>query len=173
MKKKIKRGVAVELYKVLSKMAFGHFNEDDLEKVMANYAELGKVAESYESLMKELGKRLYEGKEQDELQKFNDALNEARRHEEIEKRVAAVEAVKNEYPELFELLNKQMKVEASLKGKEISIEVEPIDRKAFTKAILKAKPDIEQGLFEFFEPFYIEEEKVVENDFSELDELLK
>lgn len=173
MKKTIKRGVAVELHGVLSKMAFGHFNEDDLEKVMANYAELGKVAESYESLMKELGKRLYEGKEQDELQKFNDALRDARKLPEVEKRAVAIEAVKDEYPELFELLVKQMNVEASLRNKDISIEVEPIDRKAFTKAILKAKPDIEQGIFEFFEPFYVEEKKVVENDFSELDELLK
>lgn len=173
MKQTIKRGTAVEMYGVLSKLAFGHFSEEDLEKVMSNYAELGKVADSYESLMKELGKRLYDGKSQDELQEFNAVLGAARRHAELEKRVAAVTAVKEKFPELFELLNKQLSVEASLKSKDVAIEIETIKREDFVKAILKAKPDVEQGLFELFAPFYGEEKDDADADFSELDELLK
>lgn len=171
MKKTITRGQAVSMHAVLAKMAFGHFSDDDLEKMMSNFAELGKVADSYKSLNEELHKRLFDTDSED-YKKFASKVDAAQRLDGMS-RVKAFGIIKEEFPELYETLERKVKVDMNLKEKEVSIELEEIDRKAFVKAMVKGRPDMEQGIFDLFEPMYIEEKKEeVKEDFSELDELL-
>lgn len=172
MKKTITRGQAVSMHAVLGKMAFGHFNDADLEKMMNNFAELAKVAESYQSLNQELHKRLFDT-ESEEYKKFAPKVDAAQRLDGMA-RVKAFGLIKEEYPELYDVLERQIKTDVKLKEKEVSIEIEEIDRKDFTKAIIKGRPNVEQEIFDLFEPMFIEEKKdEVKEDFSELDELLK
>lgn len=171
MKKTITRGQAVSMHAILGKMAFGHFNDSDLEKMMNNFEQLGKVAESYRSLGTELHKRLFDT-ETEEYKKFAPKADAAQRLEGMEK-VKALLIIKEEFPELFAIFERQAQVDANLRTKEVSVELEEIDRKAFVKAMVKGRPDMEQGIFDLFEPMYIEEKKEeVKEDFSELDELL-
>jgi hypothetical protein len=75
--------------------------------------------------------------------------------------------------DLWELLQKQNKVEASLLNKDVEVELTEIDRKTFIKAVLKGKPDIAMAEFDLFADMYVAEEKEeTAEDFSELDELL-
>lgn len=172
MKKTITRGLAVSMHAVLGKMAFGHFNDADLEKMMNNFEQLGKVADSYKSLNQELHKRLFDT-ETEEYKKFAPKVDAAQRLNDMA-RIKAFAIIKEEFPEMYELLERQAKTDAKLREKEVSIELEEIDRKEFIKAIVKGRPDIEQNIFELFEPMFIVEEKKeeVKEDFSELDELL-
>ena len=59
MKKTITRGQAVSMHGILANMAFGYLADDDLEKMMNNFEELTKLAESYKALNQELHKRLF------------------------------------------------------------------------------------------------------------------
>lgn len=173
MKKTITRGQAVSMHAVLGKMAFGHFNDSDLEKMMDNFEQLGKVAESYRSLNQELHKRLFDT-ESEEYKKFEPKVGAAQRLDGMA-RVKAFALIKEEFPEMYETLERQIKTDAKLKEKEVSVEIEEIDRKDFTRAIIKGRPNVEQEIFDLFEPLFIEEEveEEVKEDFSELDELLK
>ena len=172
MKKTITRGQAVSMHAVLGKMAFGHFNDETLEKMMNNFEQLGKVAESYRSLGTELHKRLFDT-ESEEYKKFAPKADAAQRLEGMAK-VKAFALIKEEFPELFAIFERQAQVDANLRMKEVSVDLEEIDRKDFIKAIVKGRPDVEQNVFELFEPMYVEEQKEeVKEDFSELDELLK
>jgi len=176
MKKTITRGQAVSMHAVLGKMAFGHFNDSDLEKMMNNFEQLGKVAESYQSLNRELHKRLFDT-ESEEYKKFEPKVGAAQRLDGMA-RVKAFGIIKEEFPEMYETLERQIKTDAKLKEKEVSIEIEEVDRKDFTRAIIKGRPNVEQEIFDLFEPLFIEEKKEevkeeVKEDFSELDELLK
>lgn len=173
MKKTIKRGIAKAMYEALATLPLGHLSTEDLEKVMDNIVSLSAPYEQYDKLMKELGKRLYDGIDEEEIRKFNNMLSLASKAENIAKAAEIHKAIKAEYGELYELFIKQNKVDASLREKEIEVELTEVDRKAFTKAILKGKPDIAIAEFELFAPMFIEEEKAeVKDDFSELDELL-
>lgn len=174
MKKTITRGLAIWMHERLSGMAFGHFNEDDLEKMMNNYAAIGAVVEEHNKLNDELRKRLYGDLDKKKIEEFNDALRNAQKTKDADKRAAALNEVANAYPDLYALLEKQLRVSGSLRAKEVEIEIEPIDKEAFMIAAIKAKADIPQGAYALFEPLY--EEKKQEDkadDFSELDELLK
>lgn len=171
MKKTITRGQAVSMHAVLGKMAFGHFNDADLEKMMDNFEQLGKVAESYRSLGTELHKRLFDT-ETEEYKKFAPKADAAQRLEGMEK-VKALLIIKEEFPELFAIFERQAQVDANLRMKEVSVDLEEIDRKDFTRAIIKGEPHVKQEIFGLFEPMFIEEKKEeVKEDFSELDELL-
>lgn len=171
MKKTITRGQAVEMHGILAKMSFGYFNDTDLEKMMNNFAELGKVADSYIALNQELHKRLFDTESED-YKKFAPKVDAAQRLTGTA-RVKAFGIIKEDYPGLFETLERQVKTDMKLKEKEVSVEIEEIDRKDFTKAIIKGRPDIEQEIFDIFEPLFPTEEKEeVKEDFSELDELL-
>lgn len=174
MKKTIKRGHAIVMYESLNRLAIGGLEEKMLEAVMDNLINLEKHATHFEKMMKELGKRLYEGVEQERIEEFNAKIQTAQKFVDIEKKVAAIEVVKDKYPDLFDLLAKQMKVEASLKDKDVEVELEIVDKREFSKAVVKANQDLSLATMELFEPMYEKEEvEEKEEDFSELDELLK
>ena len=140
---------------------------------MDNLMELEKVQNQYTKLMEELGKRLYGEYDKEQLEKFNNELREAQSVENLEEKVAALNKVAEVYPELFELLAKQNKVENSLRTKDVEIELTEIDRKPFVKAIMMGNQKASYGLFDIFEPMFLAEKKETETeDFSELDELI-
>lgn len=176
MKKTIKRGIAKAMYEALSTLPLGHLATEELEKVMDNIVALSAPYEQYDKLMKELGKRLYEGIDQEEIQKFNTLLAAASKAQDAAKAVELHKAIKSEYAELYELFIKQNKVDASLRDKDIAVELTEVDKKEFIKAVLKAKPEVSIAEFELFAPMFVEETEKKEEpaeDFSELDELLK
>lgn len=162
MKKTMSRGLAVLLYNQMATMAFGHLNEETLEAVMDNFVNLSKVAEHYQKLMEEMGKRLFEGVDKQKVEDYNAMAQKA-----------SADEMKAAFPDLFALVSKQNTVDASLQSKEIEVELTPVDKKEFVKGVLKGKPSLATAVFDFFEPMYKEEEKVENTDFSELDELLK
>ena len=163
MKKTIKRGLAVLMYNNLSALSFGNLNADLLEKVMLNMDALGEVAERHNKLMQELGKRLNEGVYETRANEYNEAVN----------RGESDEVLKAKYPDLVELAQKQARFSESISTKDVEVDMELMDRKEFTKALIKNNPNVKYGLFALFTPLYLEEKKEDKaDDFSELDELL-
>lgn len=174
MKKTIKRGVANAMYKALAELPLGHLSTEDLGRVMDNMVALSAPYEHYTKLMQELGKRLYDGVDQEKIQKFNEILSSASKAETIEKAVEIHNAARAEYGDIYELYTKQVVVDNSLLNKDIEVELQEIERKPFVMAVLKEKPNVSMASFDLFEPMFIAEENVAtEEDFSELDELMK
>lgn len=175
MERTIKRGQAIAMYESLMTIGLGNLAVDELGKVMDNIMALQPHHEQYQKLMQELGKRLYEGREQEELTAFDRKIRNAQMQDTVAKRVEALEAVKAEYPELYDLLTRQMKVEASLKEKDVRVELTEVDKKAFVAAVLQSRPKASIADVEtLFTPLFPDDEKEEkETDFSELDELME
>lgn len=174
MERTIKRGHAIVMYESLMTLGMGSLVAEELGKVMDNVMALQPHYEMYQKLMQELGKRLYEGKEQEELTAFNEKMKNMQRQEDVVKKAEALEAIKAEYPELYPLFIKQLTVDSNLRDKDIKVELTEVDKKAFVAAILASRPKASIAEVEvFFAPLFAEEEKEeVETDFSELDELM-
>ena len=160
MKKTIKRGVAVILYNMMAKMSFSHLSEETIEAVMDNFMALGKVAEGYQKMLDEMNKRLLEGISKDILDEYNEKT-QTMTEEELEK----------SYPTICPIARKQKKVADAIFNKDIEIELNEVEKEAFVKAVMKGTPNLTVGILENFGIMFKEEKK--EDDFSELDELMK
>ena len=158
MKKTMSREVAVILYNLMAKMNFSHLSEETLEVVMSNYMALGKEAEHCTKMVDELRKRLFDGVDEAELKEYGEKsqeMNEA----ELEKA----------FPAIFPLAIKFNKVYASIYSKDVEVEITEVDKSEFVKGVTKGTPNLVAGILNNFEIMYKKEE----DDFSELDDLLK
>ena len=170
--KKITRQHAIEMFRNLGAMALGHMDEVTLSATLDNFDKFRKVQEDFQKLSEELAKRLYEGKDEEQKQKFFELVMNFERENEIEKRIEIENAMKQN-AEFYELYIKQLKVLTQMLYKEIEIDITEVDKDAFIKGVVNGKRDARvHDIVAFFAPMFKEEEKK-ETDLSELDELLK
>lgn len=170
---KITRNYAIEMFRRMGQMAFGHLSEETLEAVMNNMEALRAVSEQFDKLKEEMGKRLYEGVEKEKLNAFFEILQkmQGKKNEQL---MELDKLARETYPELYELRMKEVRVSLSLVAKEVEVDFKEIDGKEFKKAVLKAQPDTKLADFGWFEPMFKKEKAEDKNeDFSELDELMK
>ena len=170
--KKITRQHAIEMFRNLGAMALGHMDEVTLSATLDNFDKFRKVQEDFQKLSEELAKRLYEGKDEEQKQKFFELVMNFERENEIEKRIEIENAMKQN-AEFYELYIKQLKVLTQMLYKEIEIDITEVDKDAFIKGVVNGKRDARvHDIVAFFAPMFKKEEKK-ETDLSELDELLK
>lgn len=127
---------------------------------MDNFMALGKVAENYQKMLEEMNKRLLEGISKDLLNEYNEKI-QTMTEEELQKA----------YPTVYPIAKKQKKVTDAIFNKEVEIELNEVEKEAFVKAVMKGTPNLAAGILENFGIMFKEEKK--EDDFSELDELMK
>ena len=169
--KKITRQHAIEMFRNLGAMALGHMDEVTLSATLDNFDKFRKVQDDFQKLSEELAKRLYEGKDEEQKQKFFELVMNFERENEIEKRIEIENAMKQN-AEFYELYVKQLKVLTQLLYKEIEIDITEIDKDDFIAGVVKGKKDARvHEIVAFFSPMFKEEEQK-ETDLSELDELL-
>ena len=146
------------MVETLAGMALGYLPSEELEAVMDNFDILKAEVEKLEKMKAELAKRIYQGVDEKRLQAFFDAIQ---KNEDTA-----------EFSDLIPLRNKEIEVLVSLYNKAVDMDIKELDGKEFRKAVLKAQPTTKQAVFEVLTPLFKAEEKP-EDDFSELDALLK
>lgn len=156
--KTITRFHAQKMVETLAGMALGYLPAEELEAVMDNFDILKAEVEKLEKMKAELAKRIYHDVDEKRLQSFFDAVQ---KNEDTA-----------EYSDLIPLRNKEVEVLVSLYNKAVDMDIKELDGKEFRKAVLKAQPTTKQAVFEILTPLFKAEEKP-EDDFSELDTLLK
>ena len=168
--KTITRQHAIEMFRNLGAMALGHMDEVTLSATLDNFDKFRKVQEDYQKLSEELAKRLYEGKDEEQKNKFFELVIKFERAETIEQKIEQEKVMKETYPEFYELYAKQLRVLTQLLHKEIELDITEVDKDAFIAGVVKGKKDAPvHEIVGFFAPMFKEEEKK-ETDLSELDE---
>ena len=168
--KKITRNYAISMFQNLGAMALGHMDDTTLSATLDNFDKFRQVQEDFQKLSQELAKRLYEGKDEEQKQKFFELVVKFEKAETLEQKVEQEKAMKETYPEFYELYAKQLRVLTQLLHKEIELDITEVDKDAFIAAIVKGKKDAPvHEIVAFFAPMFKEEEKVA-TDLSELDE---
>lgn len=145
----------------LGGMALGYLPSEELEAVMDNFDTLKAETEKLEKMKAELAKRIYQGVDEKRLQAFFEADQKNDN-----------EAIQKDYADLLPLRDKEIEVIVSLYNKAVELDIKELDGKEFRKAVLKAQPTTKQAVFEILTPLFKADEKP-QDDFSELDELLK
>lgn len=171
--KKITRQHAIEMFRNLGAMALGHLDETTLSAVLDNFDKFRTVQDDFQKLSQELSKRLYEGKDEEQKQKFFELVVKFEKAETLEQKVEQEKTMKETYPEFYELYAKQIKVLTQMLHKEIEIDITEVDKDAFISGVVKGKKDAPvHEIVGFFAPIFKEEENVA-TDLSELDEYFK
>lgn len=158
MKKTIKREVAVILGDIMAKMKYSHLSEEMVEDVMNNFFEFNREVVHCNNMIEELRKRLFDGVDESALKEYSEASLKMN-GEELEKA----------FPAIYPLAIKFNKVCASIYAKDVEVELTEIDKEEFVKGIMKGTPNITANILDNFGIMY----KQTEDDFSELDELMK
>lgn len=165
MKKTITRHHADLMFRVIGRLPLGNLDTELIEATMDNMTAFGAVSEEITKMTTELSKRLFDGIEQEKLKEYD---------EMAQKEGVTDDALKSAFPELYPLAVKQGKVVASIRNKEVEMEIKEMDKDAFIKGVLAGKAKLSIRDFDIFEPmFKTVEKKKEEEDFSELDELMK
>lgn len=171
--KKITRQHAIEMFRNLGAMALGHLDETTLSATLDNFDKFRKIQEDFQKLSEELAKRLYEGKGEDQKQKFFELVIKFEKAETLEQKIEQEKVMKETYPEFYELYAKQLRVLTQMLRKEVEIDITEVDKDAFISGVVKGKKDAPvHEIVGFFAPMFKEEEKT-ETDLSELDEYFK
>ncbi len=163
MKKTITRHHADLMFRVLGRLPLGNLDTELIEATMDNMTAFGAVSEEITKMTTELAKRLFEGIEQDRLKEYD---------EMAQKEGVTEDALKAAFPDLYPLAIKQGKVVTSIRNKEVEMDIKEMDKDAFIKGVLAGKAKLSIRDFDIFDPMFKEVEKK-EDDFSELDELMK
>lgn len=167
MKKTITRHHADLMFRVIGRLPLGNLDIELIEAAIDNMNAFGAVSEEITKMTTELSKRLFDGIEQERQDEYD---------EMAQKEGVTDDALKSAFPDLYPLVVKQNKVVASIRNKEVDVEIKEIDKDAFIKGVLAGKAKLSIRDFDIFEPMFKTvktEEKKEEEDFSELDELMK
>lgn len=170
---KIRRHIAVMMYQQLGTMALGHLDNETLEAVIDNFNAFRKVAEDFDTLKEELHKRLYVNVADEKKATFFNLVAKYEAERDMEKREAQWEMMQRNFADLLPIYEKHLSVIVSLANKEVDIELTEVDEDEFIKGVVKGAKDAPVlEIRAAFAPMFKKAEKK-NDDFSELDELLK
>lgn len=179
---KLTRNTARALFFNLGQVALRKMDSEVLEIVMSNIETLRKVNNEWESMTKELAKVLYgdvEKMTEDEREAYSTfmegivAYERAVQGNDQTKANELREAAKAINADMFKLYEKQLAVLNKLGSAEIEVDIKPVNWVKFSAGIIKSNDNWSAfGVDAIFNAMYAKEDEV-ENDFSELDELLK
>ena len=161
------------MYQQIGTMALGHLNEETLEAVIDNFNAFRKVAEDFDTLKEELSKRLYANVDESKKNTFFNLIAKYEAERDMQKRAEQWEMMNRNFSDLLPIYEKHLSVIVSLANKEVDIELTEVDEDDFVKGVVKGAKDAPVlDIRAVFAPMFKKAEKK-EDDFSELDELLK
>lgn len=156
--KTITRRNAIAILRRLGVMALGHLDDASLASMIDNIAALEAVARQKNALEMELHKRLFEGVSIDRCKEYDKLME-----------TGDIESVDNYYSDIKAIVERKINAMEKVLAKEVEVDITPVDKASFVKAVLKAQPSTPQAVFASISLIFGEED--AETDFSELDEL--
>ena len=169
---KITRNSAIQMFRTLGTMALGHIEVATLDATMDNYNAFRKVAEDFDKLREELSKRLYHGIDEKRKDDFFAIVEKYERENDADKKAEYI-SIMETYTEIYPIYEKHLIVLASLADKEVEVEINKVDKDKFVRGILKGNSGNNAFMIEYAFGFMFKDAEKKEDDFSELDELLK
>lgn len=180
---KLTRNTARALFFNLGQVALREMDSEVLEVVMSNFEALRKVNEEWETMTKELAKRLYgefDKMTDDEKKRYSSFMEHIGSYEravqgsDVDKAKELRMLAEASYPDLFKLYEKQISVLEKLNRAEIEVDIKPVDKARFALGIIKSNERWSAlGVDMVFGAMYEKPIKDKANDFAELEELLK
>lgn len=169
---KITRHTAIQMFQALGTMALGYLDDATLEATMDNFNAFRKVAEDFDKLKEELANRLYSDADK-KKDAFFEIVGKYEQEKDADKKAEYMKLMQDSYSDLLPFYEKHLAVLASLANKEVGVEIIKVDKDAFVRGVLKGNKGNSAFLIEHIFGFLFKDPEKAEDNFSELDELLK
>lgn len=138
----MKKSKIIAVFRFLSNIKVSKIKDKDVRAaIISNHLQMYKIAEEYETDIKEIQKKLFEGKDED-VKALND-LREKYKHEtDEEKKNDIIAIITDNYGEIL-ALEKEMSdaIETRLK-EEKEINIKKVSKDAFIDALIDAEIDV-------------------------------
>lgn len=170
---KIKRHIAVSTFKILGSMALGYLEDATLEATMDNFNAFRKVVDDFDRLKEELSKRIYANIDEKKVEDFFKVVGKYEDEKDEKKKAEYKKLMKDSYAEIYLLYEKHITVLTSLANKEVEVEIVKVDKDTFILGIMKGNKNNSSFFIEHVFGFMLKDAEVLENNFTELDELLR
>lgn len=170
---KITRHTAIQMFQALGTMALGYLDDATLEATMDNFNAFRKVAEDFDKLKEELSNRLYADADKKKKDSFFEIVGKYEQEKDADKKAEYMKLMQDSYSDLLPFYEKHLAVLASLANKEVEVEITKVEKDAFVRGVLKGNKGNSAFLIEHIFGFMFKDPEKKEDNFSELDELLK
>lgn len=138
----MKKSKIIAVFRFLSNIKVSKIKDKDVRAaIIANHLQMYKIAEEYESDIKEIQKKLFEGKDED-VKSLNELREKYNVEKDEDKKNEIVKVIKDNYGEILKL-EKEMSdaIETRLK-EEKEINIKKVSKDAFIDALVDAEIDV-------------------------------
>lgn len=138
----MKKSKIIAIFRFLSGIKVSKIKDKDVRSaIIGNHLQMYKIAEEYDSDIKEIQKKLFEGKD-DDVKALNDLREKYKIEKDEEKKKDIIAIISDNYGEIL-ALEKEMSdtIETRLKD-EKEINIKKVSKDAFVDALVDAEVDV-------------------------------
>lgn len=138
----MKKSKIIAVFRFLSNIKVSKIKDKDVRAaIIANHLQMYKIAEEYETDIKEIQKKLFEGKDED-VKSLNELREKYNLEKDEDKKNEIVNIIKDNYGEILKLEKEVADaIETRLK-EEKEINIKKVNKEAFIDALIDAEIDV-------------------------------
>lgn len=138
----MKKSKIIAVFRFLSNIKVSKIKDKDVRAaIIANHLQMYKIAEEYESDIKEIQKKLFEGKDED-VKSLNELKEKYNLEKDEDKKNEIVKVIKDNFGEILKLEKEVADaIETRLK-EEKEINIKKVNKDAFIDALIDAEIDV-------------------------------
>lgn len=169
----MKRNQAIAAYSALMSVKLNKMTEEMTDSILSNTLTLSVIQEQFAKVQEELRKRTIDTIDQKRREDFDGIVTKMKALDE-QKRAALQAVINDNYPDILKAQGAYIKALNKWMDKEVSLDLDLIERKDFIKAMKDSEQDITPATLDVIMPIFKENKAVsADIDMEEIDSLIE
>ena len=169
----MKRNQAIAAYSALMGVKLNKMSEEMTDAILADVLTLSAINEQFQKVQEELRKRTIDTIDQKRREDYDNIVTK-RDALDGRNRLALQAAINDNYPDVVKAQGSYIKALNKWLDKEISLDLEKVDRKDFIKAMKESEQNITPATLDVLYPLFKDSKAIsAEIDTEEIDSLLE
>lgn len=138
----MKKSKIIAVFRFLSNIKVSKIKDKDVRAaIISNHLQMYKIAEEYESDIKEIQKKLFEGKDED-VKSLNELREKYNLEKDEDKKNEIVNIIKDNFGEILKLEKEVADAMGTRLKEEKEINIKKVSKDAFIDALIDAEVDV-------------------------------
>lgn len=138
----MKKSKIIAVFRFLSNIKVSKIKDKDVRaSIIGNHLQMYKIAEEYETDIKEIQKKLFEGKDED-VKSLNELREKYNAEKDEDKKNEIVNIIKDNFGEILKLEKEMADAMGTRLKEEKEISIKKVNKDAFIDALIDAEIDV-------------------------------
>lgn len=169
----MKRNQAIAAYSALMSVKLNKMTEEMTDSILSNTLTLSVIQEQFAKVQEELRKRTIDTIDQKRREDFDGIVTKMKALDE-QKRAALQAVINDNYPDILKAQGAYIKALNKWMDKEVSLDLDLIERKDFIKAMKDSEQNITPADLDVIMPIFKENKAIsADIDIEEIDSLIE